>query len=97
MGPPRWPIYTIHTWRADLAFATGHRVRQLVSPQHLAYEPGEARFVLLLDSEFENWPDEAPPLLKVASFQDEYGAARVLARTAGALPWIRQALPNSEP
>jgi len=87
--PPRWTIYTAHTWGADFAFATGHPVRQLVSAQHLAYEPAGAKFVLLLASEFENWPSQAPPLTKVASFQDEYGGSRVLARTEGPLPWDR--------
>ncbi|GAC1473115.1 MAG: hypothetical protein NVSMB9_21190 [Isosphaeraceae bacterium] len=87
--PPRWPIYTTHTWRTEFAFATGHPFRQLVSPQHLAFEPGPARFVLLLASEFENWPPQAPPLTKVASFQDEYDRTRILARTDGPLPWTR--------
>lgn len=94
--PAKWPIYTIHTWRAELAFATGRPFRQLVSPQHLEYQPGEARFVLLLGSEFENWPADAPKLLKVASFLDEYGEPRVLARTPGNLPWTRPVLPHSD-
>lgn len=94
--PPRWPVYTTHAWRADLAFAMGRPVRQLVSPRHLQYQPGEARYVLLLASEFENWPDQAPQLLKVASFQDEYDQTRVLARTAGPLPWSRLAGDDEE-
>ena len=85
--PPRWPIYTVHSWNADLAFATRHAVHQLQSPQHLAYQPGEARYVLLLESEFVNWPEKGPALTKVSTFQDEYGSTRVLARTAGPLPW----------
>jgi len=89
--PPRWPIYTTHAWPADLAFATEHPVRQLVSERHLEYQPGTVRFVLLLQSEFENWPEQAPKLQKVADFQDEYGATRVLARTPGDLPWIAAA------
>lgn len=87
--PPHWPIYTTHTWPADLAFATGHPVYQLRSPQHLDFVPGPARFVLLLDSEFENWPPQAPGLSKVRSFADEFGRTRVLARTEGPLPWDR--------
>jgi hypothetical protein len=94
--PPRWPIYTTHTWRTDLAFATHHPVHQLVSPQHLAYMPGAARFVLLLDAEYAHWPPQAPPLIKVASFHDEYGATRVLARTEGVLPWTLPGRPQSD-
>jgi hypothetical protein len=87
--PPHWPIYTIHTWNPDFAFATRHRVYQLASPQHLAYQPGAARFVLLLDSEFADWQrnPSAPPLIRVAGFHDEHGSGRVLARTEGPLPW----------
>ena len=90
--PPRWPIYTTTTWRADLAFATGHPVLQLLSPQHLQYQPGEARYVLLHAAEFEHWPEKAPKLMKVAEFRDEFDAARVLARTDGPLPWTRPTL-----
>ena len=64
--PPRWPIYTFHAWNHDLAFATRHPFRQLASPQHLGYQPGEARYVLLLESEYANWPAQAPALIKVA-------------------------------
>ena len=85
--PPHWPIYTLHAWNHDLAFATHHPVHQLPSPQHLEYQPGEARYVLLLASEFANWPPQAAALTQVATFQDEFGANRVLARTAGPLPW----------
>jgi len=85
--PPHWPIYTLHTWNHDFAFATHHPVRQLASPQHLEFQPGAARYVLLLDSEFANWPADAPALTKVAEFADEHGSTRVLARTAGPLPW----------
>jgi hypothetical protein len=85
---PQWPIYTIHTWPHDLAFATEHPIRQLPHPKNLAYQDGPApRFVLLLDSEFEHWPEAAPPLVKVASFQDDRGSSRVLARTAGPFSW----------
>ena len=87
--PPRWPIYTTTPWRADLAFATGHPVWQLRSPQHLQYQPGEARYVLLHSTELENWPTDAPKLNKVAEFRDEFDAIRVLARTVGPLPWTR--------
>jgi hypothetical protein len=85
--PPSWPIYTTHAWPADLAFATGRSVYQLPSERHLEYEPDQMKFVLLLASEFENWPEQAPPLLTVAQFQDEHGQPRVLARTHGDLPW----------
>jgi hypothetical protein len=85
--PPRWPIYVAHAWPADLAFATERHVYQLVSPQHLAYLQGQPKYVLLLDAEFENWPENAPNLLKVTQFQDEFGSLRVLARTEGKTPW----------
>ena len=85
--PLRWPIYTIHTWPADFAFATGHPVYQLPSERHLEYQPGDVKFVLLLASEFENWPATAPKLVKMAESQDEYGEIRILARTPGDLPW----------
>jgi len=93
--PPRWPVYTTHAWRHDFAFATGHPFRQLASPQHLAYQPGEARYVLLLGPEFENWPASAPRLTKVTEFRDEYDTRRVLARTDGPLPWTRTAGPRA--
>jgi hypothetical protein len=83
---PNWTLYTFHKWPEDLTLATGQQVRQLQSPQHLAYPlTNEARHVLLLESEFENWPDTAPRLIKVATFQDHHGEDRVLARTEGAL------------
>jgi hypothetical protein len=86
--PPRWPIYTTHTWGADLAFATGRPCRQIVHPKVLAFQPGtQPKFVLLLEAEFEHWPEDALPLLKVASFQDEHGDTRVLARTGGEFSW----------
>jgi hypothetical protein len=85
---PGWPIYTVHTWSPALAFATEHPFRQLRHPKSLAFQQGPApRFVLLFDSEFEHWPDGAPPLVKVATFQDERGSTRVLARTAGPFSW----------
>ncbi len=89
--PPKWPIYTTTAWRADLAFATEHPVHRLISPQHLQYQPGEARYVLLLGAEFDNWPENAAKLNKVAEFRDEFDARRVLARTDGPLPWTRPA------
>lgn len=94
--PPRWPIYTTTSWRADLAFATGHPVMQLLSPQHLEYQPGEARYVLLHAAEFDHWPEKAPKLSKVAEFRDEFDAARVLARTDGPLPWTRPILARDQ-
>jgi len=86
--PPRWPIYTTHTWPHDLAFATGRHVRQLAHPKVLPYQSGsQPKFVLLLDSEFEHWPQEVSPLVKVSSFLDEHGEGRVLARTQGEFSW----------
>jgi hypothetical protein len=94
--PPNWPIYTTHAWNPDLAFAIGRPVRQLVSAHHLEYQQGEAKFVLLLESEFENWPANAQPLQKVATLLDEFGSTRIVARTAGELPWTRLKPPRTE-
>ena len=86
--PPRWPIYTTHTWPFDLAFSTGRQVRQLAAPKLIAYQPGtQPKFILLLEAEFEHWPEDATPILKVSSFQDEHGQVRVLARTQGEFSW----------
>ncbi len=85
--PRRWTLYTIHDWPPDLAFFLKRPVRQLRSPRFLEYQPGhESKFVLLLPSELENWPDAAVPIMTVARFQDQYGGERILARTAGAVP-----------
>ena len=94
--PRKWPLYTFHDWPPDLAFFIGRPVRQLPSPRFLNYLPGpECRFVLLQASEFDNWPDQAPPLTLVARFQDQSGEERILARTPGSspsparMPWLR--------
>ena len=85
--PRKWTLYTLHDWPPDLAFFTKRTVRQLPSPHHLAYQPGSAsKFVLLLPSEFENWPPSAPPITLVARFQDQSAGERILARTPGHLP-----------
>jgi len=85
---PHWPVYTLHEWPEDLAWAVGRPVRLIHSPQHLAFpETRESKHVLLLESEFENWPPSAPKLVKVASFEAPHPAAnrRILARTEGVL------------
>jgi hypothetical protein len=88
--PPNWTLYTTHAWSPDLAFATERPVRQLADPHLLQYEiHGLPRFVLLLDSEFEHWPDSAPKLIKVRAFEDEHGQGRVLARTEGDLTLLK--------
>jgi hypothetical protein len=85
--PRKWPVYTFHDWPSDLAFFIGRPARQLHSPRFLNGLTGrECRFVLLQVSEFENWPEQAPPLTVVARLQDQYGQERILARTAGPLP-----------
>jgi hypothetical protein len=85
---PAWPIYTVHAWPPALAFATEHPFRQLRHPKSLAFQDGPTpRFVLLFDSEFDHWPETALPLVKVATFQDDRGSTRVLARTAGPFSW----------
>jgi hypothetical protein len=86
--PPRWPVYTTHTWRADLAFAIGRPIRQLAHPTLLRFSSdSRPKHLLLLESEFTHWPAEAPALVKVASFQDEHGDTRILARTEGPFSW----------
>lgn len=85
---PHWTLYTQHEWPEDLAWAIGRPMRLLSSPQHLAFpETGESRHVLLLESEYENWPPSAPKLLKVATFEPPlpFGNRRILARTEGTL------------
>jgi hypothetical protein len=85
--PRKWSLYTFHDWPEDLAFFTGRRIRQLPSPRSLDYLPGaDSRYVLLLTSEYENWPDHAPPISLVARFHDQSGEERILARTAGLIP-----------
>jgi hypothetical protein len=72
-------------WPADLAFHTGRKVRQIPAPEALDVEPrGRApHFVLLHPSEFERWPESAPPIQLVRTMQDRTGEPRVLARTEG--------------
>ena len=83
---PNWTVYTFHDWPPDLAFAIGRPVFQLRSPQHLAFPATEqSKHVLLMETEFEHWPGDAPALFKVATFHDQFGGRRVLARTAGFL------------
>jgi hypothetical protein len=83
---PNWTVYTFLDWPPDLAFAIGRPVRKLRSPEHLAYAPGpDAKHVLLLESEFQHWPEHAPRVFKVAEFHDREGRKRILARTEGRL------------
>jgi hypothetical protein len=89
--PPRCPIYTLHTWPSDLAFHIGRPVRQLVSAGWLALvDTPYPRYVLLQQAEFEHWPDDAPSITKLRSFEDERGGIRVLART------IKDPLPRAQ-
>lgn len=86
--PPRRTVFTMHPWPNDLAFAIGRPVKQLLSPNHIQFQKGgSARYVLLQPSEFENWPDSAPSLVKVREFLDEIGDPRILARTEGPIDW----------
>jgi hypothetical protein len=83
---PNWPIYTLHAWPADLSFATEHPIRLLSDPVVLEFKCRvRPAYVLLLATEFEHWPKEAPPLIVVRRFEDERGDERVLARTKGDL------------
>lgn len=84
---PGWTLHTFHEWPTDLAFAIGRPVRKLHGEVQLQYVANgdEAKHVLLTGSEFEHWPEQAPRIHKVATFQDQSGAIRVLARTDGRL------------
>ena len=90
--PPRWPIYTFHTWPADFAFDLCRPVRQLVSAQWLNQVSTRApHHVLLLKSEFEHWPEDALKLEKIREFEDERGEVRVLARAVRERPsWNKE-------
>ncbi|MFM1801234.1 MAG: hypothetical protein RJA81_586 [Planctomycetota bacterium] len=85
--PGGWPIYTLHGWQTDFAFATGHNFRQITAPRFLPdmdQSPnGRPNFILLHPADYERWPKFAPPIQKVAEFQDNSGrgTARILART----------------
>jgi len=86
--PPRWPVYVTTDWSPALAFAIDRPVRRLASAKLLTFQKGQpVHHVLLHDEEFKHWPDDAPPLVEVASFTDERGGTRVLARTEGEQPW----------
>ncbi len=85
--PRKWTLYVLHEWPADFEFFTKRTVRQLHSPHFLEHQGGNAsKFVLLLASEFENWPETAPPITQVARFTDASAGERVLARTPGPIP-----------
>lgn len=105
--PAGWPIYTLHGWPTDLAFATGHNFRQITAPRFL---PGQDRspdgrpvFILLHPADFERWPKTAAPIRKVFEFQDQSGfSSKILARTGGEkLNWLqwtgKKYNPQSEP
>jgi hypothetical protein len=83
---PNWTVHTFHEWPTDLALAIGRPVLMLRSAEHLAYPATpEAKHVLLLESEFLHWPEQAPKVYKIAELQDVFGAKRILARTQGKL------------
>jgi hypothetical protein len=84
--PEKHPIYVLHAWPADLAFATGRPFRQLPAPHNIDFQPGQgSKFVLLQDSEwaeYQGWSKGWPKLIKVAEFEDEMGLSkRILTRT----------------
>jgi hypothetical protein len=41
----------------------------------------------MLPPDVENWPEDAPPIVVVHTFQDARGRERILARTGGAFSW----------
>ena len=84
--PEKHPVYVLHSWPADLAFAMGRPVRQLPSPNNFDLLPDKnSKFVLLQDSEYAeylSWGAGWPKLLKVAQFEDQEGLGhRYLMRT----------------
>ena len=84
--PEKHPVYVLHSWPADLMFAINRPIRQLPSPGHVDFQPGQgSKFVLLQDSEYveyQSWGRGWPKLIKVAEFQDEMGLSRrILTRT----------------
>jgi hypothetical protein len=98
--PEKHPVYVLHPWPAELAFAIGRPVRQLSGPKHLPFTPGEgSKFVLLADSEYaeyEHWSQGWPRLIKVAEFEDETGLGRrILTRTDAPLILERPYKPAS--
>ncbi len=94
--PRRSTVYTLHEWPTDFAFYLKRPVRQLRSPEYVRLQTkGESKFLLLLESEFANWPESAMPITQVARFQDPDGGLRVLARTTdGPMPHLG---PNASP
>ncbi len=94
--PRRSTVYTFHDWPADFAFYLKRPVRQLRSPEYVRLQPkGECKFVLLVESEFANWPESATPIIPLARFHDADGGERVLARTTdGPAPLLG---PNASP
>jgi hypothetical protein len=84
--PEKHPINVLHSWPADLCFATGRPVRQLPTPLNIEYQPQKgSKFILLTASEYaeyERWGRGWPKLIKVAEFEDELGLSkRYLTRT----------------
>jgi hypothetical protein len=86
--PEKHTIFVLHDWEpdADLAFAINRPIRKLAKPELIQYQPGEgSKFVLLTDSEYSeylNWSQGWPRLLKVAEFEDKQGISkRILTRT----------------
>ncbi len=83
---PNRPIYIVTTWPHHLMFHTERPVRQLTSEVGLKYKNLRTpQYVLLHEAEFDHWPEHAPEIMKIRSFQDERGGVRVLARTKGSL------------
>jgi hypothetical protein len=84
--PEKHPVYVLHSWYADLAFAMNRPIRQLPTPGHIDFQAGQgSKFVLLTDAEYAEyltWSKGWPRLLKVAEFEDEEGISkRILTRT----------------
>ena len=88
--PEGHSLQTLHAWPADLAYAINRPIRQLAGPQLVEFQPGKgSKFLLLSQSEFteyQEWSEGWPKLVKVAEFQDETGDdhfKRILTRTEG--------------
>jgi hypothetical protein len=86
---PRSPIFVFHPWSPDVAFATGRPFRQLIAPQWLEHVDSEPpHFVLLLESEYEHWPKDAPEIKKLRTLHDRSGRRHVVARTMEDYPLV---------
>ena len=83
----RWTLYTSMIGPRIWRFSPNGPCGNCQAPTSWNTRPGpDSKYLLLLPSEFENWPKSAPPITVVAKFQDQSAEERFLARTRGVLP-----------